>query len=146
MRVLTDFSVPSQPGNERQVADRVSAAVAEVHLDQRQVERLATAVAEATLNAMEHGNHFLRDRPVGIRVEVSQSQLRVSITDSGCGPGDRYEQPDLDKKLAGTQSPRGWGLFLIEKMVDEVCESEKGENGAHTVRLSVHLRPGQVAG
>jgi anti-sigma regulatory factor (Ser/Thr protein kinase) len=28
--------------------------------------------------------------------------------------------PDLDAKLAGEQSSRGWGLFLIEKMVDKM--------------------------
>jgi hypothetical protein len=30
------------------------------------------------------------------------------------------ERPDLEAKLAGEQSPRGWGLFLIESMVDEL--------------------------
>ena len=28
--------------------------------------------------------------------------------------------PDIEAKLAGEQTPRGWGLFLIEQMVDEV--------------------------
>ena len=30
--------------------------------------------------------------------------------------------PDLEAKLAGLQTPRGWGLFLIGNMVDE-CET-----------------------
>jgi anti-sigma regulatory factor (Ser/Thr protein kinase) len=28
--------------------------------------------------------------------------------------------PDLEAKLSGQQSPRGWGLFLIRNMVDEM--------------------------
>ena len=32
------------------------------------LERLKTAVGEATMNAMEHGNEYRRDRPVSIRV------------------------------------------------------------------------------
>ena len=39
--------------------------------------------------------------------------------------------------LAGLQSPRGWGLFLIEKMVDqvEVIDTPHGR----TVELTVNL-------
>jgi anti-sigma regulatory factor (Ser/Thr protein kinase) len=30
------------------------------------------------------------------------------------------QTPNLEAKLAGLQSPRGWGLFLIKNMVDEM--------------------------
>ena len=39
----------------------------------------------------------------------------------------------IEAKLAGTQTPRGWGLFLIEQMVDEVKTAR--ENGHHIVEL-----------
>ena len=40
---------------------------------------------------------------------------------------------DIDLKLAGQQSTRGWGLFLIGEMVDEVNRAK--ENGSHIVEL-----------
>jgi anti-sigma regulatory factor (Ser/Thr protein kinase) len=85
------------------------------------LERLKTAVAEATMNAMEHGNQYQPDVPVQIRVDESPAALRVCIVDQGGGQflGDA-EAPDLDAKLSGLQSPRGWGLFLIQAMVDEI--------------------------
>ena len=44
--------------------------------------------------------------------------------------------PDLDAKLAGLQSPRGWGLFLMRELVDEVRTRDSA--GGHTVELVVH--------
>jgi anti-sigma regulatory factor (Ser/Thr protein kinase) len=58
----------------------------------------------------------------------------VRVSDHG---GDREipeaVTPDIEAKLAGEQTPRGWGLFLIEQMVDEVNNSR--ENGSHIVEL-----------
>ena len=102
------------------------------------VERLGTAVGEATMNAMEHGNGYRDDRPVTIRVVAEPGRLRVEITDLGGArraPG--AEVPDLEAKLAGLQRPRGWGLFLIEHMVDETRET--GDDRHHTVELSLRL-------
>jgi len=53
------------------------------------------------------------------------------------GPIPEVVTPNIDAKLAGLQSPRGWGLFLIEKMVDQV-EVLDTPNG-HTVELTVNL-------
>jgi anti-sigma regulatory factor (Ser/Thr protein kinase) len=44
--------------------------------------------------------------------------------------------PDIDAKLAGLQSPRGWGLFLIRNMVDELNTSSDDRH--HTVELVVN--------
>ena len=55
-RVLADFQLDSLPGNERVAARRVIAAVTNLGLTQQRLERLETAVAEATSNAIEHGN------------------------------------------------------------------------------------------
>ena len=49
----------------------------------------------------------------------------------------RAATPDIDAKLEGRQSPRGWGLFLIEQMVDEV--RQRSDGARHTVELVMHL-------
>jgi serine phosphatase RsbU (regulator of sigma subunit)/anti-sigma regulatory factor (Ser/Thr protein kinase) len=121
-RTLAEIEIASQPGNERLAAEQVAAAVAEV-LPLARLERLKTAVAEATMNAMEHGNRYQPDVPVQIWVDESPAAVRVCIVDQGGGQrfsvGDA-EAPDLEAKLSGLQSPRGWGLFLIQAMVDEM--------------------------
>jgi anti-sigma regulatory factor (Ser/Thr protein kinase) len=60
----------------------------------------------------------------------------VTITDQGgLHEAGTAEQPDLVRKLAGEQSPRGWGLFLIRNMVDAMDVTTDGTR--HTVRLTM---------
>jgi anti-sigma regulatory factor (Ser/Thr protein kinase) len=135
--VLASFTVPSMTGNERVALREVAAATDGCGLDDDQLERLKTAVAEATMNAIEHGNENRADVPVDITVLRYLDAVAVTITDRG---GDRSEHgtaetPDLELKLRGEQRPRGWGLFLVQHMVDGMEVSTDGE--LHTVRLTM---------
>ena len=137
-RTLAELSVPSEPGNERRAMEEVAGAVRGLGLSERTLERLKTAVAEATMNAMEHGNHYRAEAPVVIEVSASDAELFVKITDEGSGPlAFDSETPDLEAKLEGVQTPRGWGLFLIKSMADEM--NVTGDEHHHTVELILHL-------
>ena len=137
-RTLATFSWPSEPGNERLAMAQVGESVAGLGLEPARLERLKTGVAEATMNAMEHGNKFQADVPVNFEVRASDRAISVLITDHGGGrPIPEAHTPDLEAKLAGLQTPRGWGLFLIEKMVDEMHVSS--DETTHTIELVMHL-------
>jgi len=137
-RTLAELSVPSEPGNERRAMDEVAGTVEGLGLPDRTMERLKTAVAEATMNAMEHGNRYRGEAPVLIEVSATEAELSVKITDEGTGPAAFDPQtPDLEAKLEGAQTPRGWGLFLIKSMVDEM--NVTGDERHHTVELILHL-------
>jgi anti-sigma regulatory factor (Ser/Thr protein kinase) len=145
-RTLAELSIPSERGNERRATEEVARAVSGLGLPERTLERLKTAVAEATMNAMEHGNRYRPEVPVKIQVLASDADLLVRITDKGGSPvplPDK-EVPDLEAKLEGLQSPRGWGLLLIKNMVDEMHIT--GDEVHHTVRLVMHLEGGEDAG
>ena len=144
-RTLLEFDLPSEPGNERQAMERVAEAVRDLGLSSVRLERLKTAVAEATMNAMEHGNEYNPDLPVSVQVAASIAAVSVRITDHGGGEDiPEPEVPDLDAKLAGLQSPRGWGLFLIKEMVDEFHVTSDEEH--HTIELVINLRGDQDDG
>ncbi len=135
---LAEFRLPSVEGNERRAVELLVEAVARLNIPPDRLERLKTAVAEATMNATEHGNRYRPDLPVSIRVMVSGHGMAVQITDFGeGGPIDRPERPDIEAKLSGAQSTRGWGFFLIEKMVDEVRINE--DDAHHTILLYLYL-------
>jgi serine phosphatase RsbU (regulator of sigma subunit)/anti-sigma regulatory factor (Ser/Thr protein kinase) len=138
-RTLARFNLPSHPGNEREAMEMVAQAVQFLNLPAARLERLKTAVAETTMNAMEHGNQYRFELPVEIVVGMNEENLYVTIRDFGGGQ-DMAEttEPDLEAKLAGLQSPRGWGLFLIKKMVDEVNVSS--DQYHHMVELVIHLK------
>lgn len=139
-RPLAEWNVPSEPGNERKAAEQVAETVRELkafNIPSRRLEELKTAVAEATMNAMEYGNHYQPDLPVSIQVLASDTALAVRITDHGGGqPIPDPEVPDLDAKLAERQSPRGWGLFLIKNLVDEMHVTS--DETHHTVELIIY--------
>lgn len=133
-RVLADFTVASAAGNERGAIKQLAAALAPVGLPAARLERLKTATAEATMNAMEHGNRYDPALDVRVAVLASDSEVAVRISDHG-DPAVIVppETPDIDAKLEGVQSPRGWGLFLIKEMVDDLRETSEG--GEHVVEL-----------
>lgn len=134
-RVIDTWPIASAPGNERTAMLHVEATVRELGLPARRIERLTTAVAEATMNAMEHGNGYREDLPVEVTVMSSAHQVAVRIRDSGGGSPlpTQPQTPDLEAKLAEEQTPRGWGLFLIRNLVDEMRVSSDQHH--HTVDL-----------
>jgi anti-sigma regulatory factor (Ser/Thr protein kinase) len=117
--------------------DRVAAAVADLGLPADRLERLKTAVSETAMNAIEYGSQGREDVPFDVDVAVGPTDIVVRVTDralSGPVPSDA-ETPDLERKLAGDQKPRGWGLFLIEHMVDAIDVSADDDAGTQTVTL-----------
>jgi serine phosphatase RsbU (regulator of sigma subunit)/CHASE1-domain containing sensor protein/anti-sigma regulatory factor (Ser/Thr protein kinase) len=145
-RVLADFTLASEPGNERPAMEKVAEAVKELPLSGQRLDRLKTAVAEATMNAMEHGNRYDPDVSVNIQVWLLKDRLLVRIIDRGSGPLSslKAQGPNLEAKLEDAQTARGWGVFLIERMVDEVRVS--GNPDHHTVELVMRLEAGKDAG
>jgi serine/threonine-protein kinase RsbW len=145
-RTLAELSIPSEPGNERRAMEEVARAVSTLGLSEKSLQKLKTAVAEATMNAMEHGNRYDPEVPVTIQVWRLEERLLVRIIDRGGGPppSPNAEVPDLEAKLEGMQTPRGWGLFLIKNMVDEMRVS--GNPDHHTIELIINLKGDDCAG
>jgi anti-sigma regulatory factor (Ser/Thr protein kinase) len=145
---LASFAVASVPGNEREALDLVARSVAGL-IPPARLDRLKTAVAEATANAIEHGHGGRPDLPVDIEVYRLGEEVVVTIADQGPAqnarnggsggngdwPEDGAEVPDLGRKLAGEQAPRGWGLFIIRHMVDAMDVVTR--DGRHIVRLAM---------
>jgi len=143
-RRLDAFELPSEPGNERLALARVAESVADLGLTDSRLEKLKTAVAEATMNAIEHGNKNHAEIPVEVEVTQNGDEIIVAISDQGGDSavgGGAAEEPDLLKKLDGGQSPRGWGLFLIRNMVDAMDITTNGQR--HTIWLT--MRTGGAA-
>lgn len=133
---------PSRRGIEREALAWVAEAVSGSELEPARSENLKTAVAEAVMNAVEHGNRGDETLPVEVRVEQRSDELVVAITDHGGGRTIQItETPDIEAKLRGDQTPRGWGLFLIQSLVDAVRESS--DESRHTVELVLRTDGGK---
>ena len=73
------------------------------------LERLKTAVGEATMNAMEHGSRYREDRPVSIRVLTGDGRVRVQITDLGGARPRRSTRSPTSRRSSRACSARAAG-------------------------------------
>jgi serine/threonine-protein kinase RsbW len=136
-----EVRLPSRLGYEK-VAMSTAAAVAKLMgFREDRVEDLKTAVAEACINAMEHGNRLNEALSVGVVLSSCDDKLEVKVIDDGKGLKGLPRKPDIDKKIHGEEDPRGMGMFLIQALVDE-AEWVAGANGKSSyVRLVIRLDP-----
>ncbi|HEV2215380.1 MAG TPA: ATP-binding protein [Terracidiphilus sp.] len=134
-----EVRLPSRLGYEK-VAMSTAAAVAKLMgFPTDRVEDLKTAVAEACINAIEHGNRLNEGLSVGVVLSTVDDALEVRVIDDGKGLNAVPPKPDIDKKIHGEEDPRGMGMFLIQALVDE-AEWVKGGNGNSSyVRLVIRL-------
>ena len=134
-----EVRLPSRLGYEK-VAMSTAAAVAKlVGLRPDRIEDLKTAVAEACINAIEHGNRLSEKLSVGVILSASDDVLEVKVIDDGKGMRSKPPKPDIDRKMHGEEDPRGMGMFLIQALVDE-AEWVAGTDGKNSyVRLVIRL-------
>ncbi len=141
LHLLQEVMIASVPGNERQAMDKMAEAVQSLELSADRVANLKTAVGEVVMNAMEHGNQYQADSMVEMQVLASTEAVVVRVRDRGKGelhPVTVPDLPNLEAKLAGLETPRGWGLFLIKNLVDEVREIN--EEHSHLVEVVMYLK------
>jgi serine/threonine-protein kinase RsbW len=134
-----EVRLPSRLGYEK-VAMSTAAAVAHLmgfHDDR--IEDLKTAVAEACINAIEHGNCLNEARSVGVTLSASANGLEVKVIDAGHGLEHLPPLPDIDRKMHGEQDTRGMGIFLIQALVDEAEWVTGADGDCSYVRLVIRL-------
>lgn len=136
-----EVRLPSRLGYEK-VAMSTAASVAKLMgFREDRIEDLKTAVAEACINAIEHGNRLNEGLSVGVVLSAGEDSLEVKVLDDGKGLKSLPPRPDIDKKIHGEEDPRGMGMFLIQALVDE-AEWVAGGNGRSSyVRLVIRLDP-----
>ncbi len=134
-----ELRLPSRLGYEK-VAMNTAASVARLMgFSDERVDDLKTAVAEACINAMEHGNKLDEALSVGVILSMDANSLEVKVTDTGDGPQTRTDAPDIHKKMQEEEDARGMGMFLIQALVDEAEWVSSPPAGSYA-RMVIHLR------
>ena len=81
-------------------------------------QKVGMAVRESVINAVLHGNHYDPGKKAGLRLEVDQGRLVITITDQGDGfELDQVADPLAQENLL---SQSGRGIFLIRAFMDEL--------------------------
>ena len=135
-----EVHIPGRMGSEKLAMEKAAEVARSMGFSDDRIEDLKTAVAEACLNAMEHGNKLSDDTAVAVTLRAGESSLEVAVEDSGKGV-EKIPEPDIEAKMEGKDKTRGWGVFLIERLMDEVS-FEKAPEGGSVVRMIIHLERG----
>lgn len=134
-----EVRLPSRLGYEKVAMSTASAVAKLMGFREDRIEDLKTAVAEACINAIEHGNRMNEKLSVGVILSAGDDALEVKVIDDGKGMKTRPPKPDIDRKMHGEENPRGMGMFLIQALVDE-AEWVAGSDGKNSyVRLVIRL-------
>ena len=114
--------------NMELAATKTAEAVAEVmQLDEEKTTEVSMAILEACLNSFEHSRS--EDKNVYITFRVKEDRLLIILKDYGGGfDPSKLEEPKMENKLKPGVRKRGWGLKLMESMMDSV-EIESGPQG-----------------
>lgn len=134
-----EVRLPSRLGFEK-VAMSTAAGMAKLMgFSDDRIEDLKTAVGEACINAIEHGNHMDASIQVGVVLSMFPGELEVKVHDDGNGMSSAPTKPDIDRKMTGEDEARGMGMFLIQALVDEVEWVPSSVQGKSFVRLVIRL-------
>jgi serine/threonine-protein kinase RsbW len=136
---IVELRLPTHLGYEK-VAMSTAASLAKLRgFPEDRIEDLKTAVAEACINAIEHGNRLNEKLSVGVVLRAESDSLEVKVIDDGSGIKKQPAKPDIDRKMHGEEDARGMGMFLIQALVDE-AEWVTGLDGKSSyVRLLIKL-------
>ena len=132
-----ELHIPNAFGYEKVAMNFAASAAKDMGLAEERIEDLKTAVSEACLNAIEHGNKMDASMKVGVVLNVEELNLQVTVQDVGDEIGP-VETPNIEDKIEGKSNRRGWGIFLIKNLVDEV-KFESAPEGGNLVRMIIHL-------
>ena len=110
-----EVSLPNRYGHER-IAMESSASFAKiVGFGKERIEDLKTAVSEACLNAMEHGNRGRPDARVIVTMSFNGDTFSVTVTDEGTGITTFPANHDITKKIRKAHSGQGYGAVFDER-------------------------------
>ena len=134
-----EVRLPTKMGYEKVAMSTASAVAKLMGFPEDRIEDLKTAVAEACINAIEHGNRLNEKLSVGVVLRADNDALEVKVIDDGRGITTQPARPDIDRKMHGEEGPRGMGMFLIQALVDEAEWVAGGDGKSSYVRLLIKL-------
>jgi serine/threonine-protein kinase RsbW len=135
-----EVRLPSVLGFEKVAMGTAASAARLMGFSDDRVEDLKTAIAEACINAIEHGNRFNENLRVSVTLTLTDDALEVRVADKGPGMSRPVPPPDIDRKMHGDDPARGLGMFLIQSLVDEAEWVTGAPEGGSYVRLVIRLK------
>jgi len=126
--------------NLEEICDYITHCANEAGLSESEVYAVQLAVDEASTNIIEHGYGEECPERIDITCEPVEEGLKVVIYDDAepFNP-EAVPEPDMNVSLENMK-PRGLGLYLIHKMMDEVHYESTPNKGNTLTMIKRHTK------
>ena len=133
-----EVSLPNKVGYERIAMACCASFAGMIGFVPERIEDLKSAVAEACINAMQHGNKWRPEARVVVNMNFRDDTFTVSVMDQGDGMPEVPEFPGIVRIIEEEEPTRGLGVFMIQQLVDRVKFNQTTTEG-HVVTLEIKL-------
>jgi len=131
-----EMVIPMGADTELIAAHTVEQIARRVNFGPEAINQIKTALIEACINAAEHS--LSPDRKIYQRFRVENDRLVVTVASRGVVPANLADQNGRQGDVRDQDTRRGWGLKLIQTLMDEV-EFERVDDGTQ-LRMTKYLR------
>ena len=118
-----ELTLPMLPDMELTAGKTASAMGEHIRMSPDKIDEIRMAVIEACINAFEHSRAPDRTVSIGFKIlslDDKPTGLEITISDQGVGfQPNQVEEPEIGHKLTASRK-RGWGLKIIQGLMDEV--------------------------
>ena len=131
-----ELKLPILPNMELIATQTAEVIARHMNLTDDQSGEISMALIEACINAFEHSKS---DNNVFIHFLIEEDSLVVKVIDQGIGfDKTKVEIPKIENKIGKEERKRGWGLQLIQELMDSV-EFESNSDGT-TVTMKINIK------
>ena len=138
-----ELKIPCETGYEKMAMRCASDLAQRMGFTPERILDLETAVAEACLNAMEHGNHYDGTTRIYVSMTAHADRLAIDVADEGRDgrpSAADFDLPDIGAQIDGMLPPGGLGLFVIKALVDEAEFVPPDLGSGNQFRMVIHLQ------
>ncbi len=124
VRLSEAMKIPSELKKVKEASARILQSLLPYNLTAYDLLDIRLCIEEALINAMKYGNKLNSGLPIEIAYNVDNDILKIIITDAGEGfDYENLPDPTLEENR---QELKGRGVYLIRRLMDEVCFNDKG--------------------
>jgi serine/threonine-protein kinase RsbW len=133
---IVELKLPILPNMELIATQTAEVIARHMNLTDDQSAEISMALIEACINAFEHSK---TDNNIFIHFLIEEDSLVVKVIDQGIGfDKTKVEIPKIENKIGKDERKRGWGLQLIQELMDSV-EFESNSDGT-TVTMKKNIK------
>lgn len=144
------WDIPSIYGEEKKIAANIRQIMEKWQEEEHLLNDVMTAVTEACLNAMEHGNNMLENKMVQVVFQICGSDYHIRVYDEGSGFNINLTSMSRNHTVCrdgihacttvDETSCRGWGLYFIRSFSRTLQSGWEG--GRFFIEFRMNRTPG----